>query len=127
MLRALGTEPRLRIVRLLLAETQKLKPKQGAHRAFADDPNQLLDRIGFRIWRTLDWSDLILSKREVGLRRHSGRSVETDALARLACDRQGDAAPVLRDCVGARLMLPSAGFRIGPVADIADQRLGLRF
>src|SRR5208282_5868516 len=65
-------------------------------------------------------------RREVGVRRHSGPSVEPDALARLARDRQCDAAPVFRDCVGGRLVLPPSRFRIGPVAEVADQRFGLR-
>jgi hypothetical protein len=48
----------------------------------------------------------------------SGSPVECNAFARLARDRQSDAAPVFRDCVGTRLILPSARFRISPVADI---------
>ncbi len=49
-------------------EAQKLKPKQGSRRAFGDDPNELLDRISFRVRRMLDWSGLFLSEREVGVR-----------------------------------------------------------
>jgi hypothetical protein len=40
-------------------------------------------------------------------------------------DRERNTAPILRDCVGTGLALPSARLRICLVAKIADQRVGL--
>ena len=62
---------------------------------------------------------------EEGVHFELSGEVEADATAGLERDRPRHMRPIVSDFVRARLVLPAARLVIGPIAEFADQRLGL--